>query len=464
MPAGDSPPKGGVTVSKAFRVTGLVAAGLCLLSVAACNSGPAAGTAVTAGGGRGRGRNGGGGDIVPVVLAKVSQRDVPVDLSSIGNVEAFSTIEVRSQITGTLTEVKFHEGDYVKKGDVLFVIDSRPYEAAVNQANATMAKDRALEAQSEAQLARDIASADYAKAQADRNNALVVRGILSKDQGEQYTSAAQAAAALVEADHAAVASAKADIVSQQAAVDAAKLNLDYTVIPSPIDGRTGDLSLKAGNVVTALNTELVTITQLDPIYVTFTLPAVQLPDLKQHMAEGQLSVSATPQTTGAHAVTGVLSFVDNSVDPSTDTIKLKATFSNGDRVLWPGQFARVSVRLMTMSHATVVPTEAVQTGQDGQFVYVLKPDSTVDLRTITTGAAIDQDTVITNGLALGETVVTEGQLRLEPGTRVVPADPQTGEAGSGGGRRGRGQGGNGGGQGRRNGAAGQAPTSGSGSR
>jgi multidrug efflux system membrane fusion protein len=430
-------------VSYAFRVAGLVVAGMCLISNAACSSGSSAAgssNAPAAGGGRGGGR--GAGAVVPVVLGKVSQRDVPVDIASIGNVEAFSTISVRSQLTGTLTEVKFQEGDYVKKDAVLFRIDPRPYQAALDQANANMARDVALETQAEAQLARDIASADYARAQAQRNAELMKRGIISKDQADQTTSAAQAAEAGVNADRANIASAKAQVVSEQAAVDSAKLQLEYTVIRSPIDGRSGNLTIKAGNLVTANSTELVTLTQIDPIYVTFSMPAVNLPDLKQHMAEGALTVSATPQTTGAPPVKGTLTFVDNSVDPSTDTIRLKATFGNADHELWPGQFSSVSVRLMTIPKATVVPSEAVQTGQDGQFVFVVKADSTVEQRPVTTGAAVDQDTVIKTGLNVGETVVTEGQLRLDAGTRVTRADPKTGEAAPAGsrGRGGRGTG------------------------
>lgn len=423
-------------MSYAFRTAGLVVASVCLVSVAACNSGSSAAgnaTASTGGGGRSGGRGGGGG-IVPVVLGKVSQKDVPVDIASIGNVEAFSTISVRSQLTGTLTEVKFSEGDFVKKDAVLFQIDPRPYQAALEQASANLARDVALETQAEAQLARDIASADYARATATRNAELMKRGIISKDLADQTSAAAQAADATSNADRANIASAKAQTVSEQAALDSAKLQLEYTVIRSPIDGRSGNLTIKAGNLVTANSTELVTITQLDPIYVTFSLPAVNLPDIKQHMAQGQLAVSATPQTTGAPAVVGKLTFVDNSVDPSTDTIRLKATFGNADHTLWPGQFSTVSVRLATLPHATVVPTEAVQTGQDGQFVFVVKSDSTVEQRTVTTGAAVDQDTVITSGLNNGETVVTEGQLRLEAGTRVTRADPKTGEAAPAGGR------------------------------
>jgi multidrug efflux system membrane fusion protein len=434
-------------VSYALRRAGLVVASVCLLSIAACNSGSSAAStasASTAGGGRGggRGAGGAGGAVVPVVLGKVSQKDVPVDISSIGNVEAFSTISVRSQLTGTLTEVRFREGDYVKKDAVLFEIDPRPYRAAVDQANANMARDVALENQAEAQLARDIANADYTRAQAQRNGELMKRGIISKDQADQTSAAAQAADANVNADRANIASAKAQIVSEQASVDSAKLQLEYTVIRSPIDGRSGNLTIKAGNLVAANSTELVTLTQLDPIYVTFSMPAVNLPAIKEHMAQGQLAVSATPQTTGAPRVLGTLTFVDNSVDPSTDTIRLKATFGNADHTLWPGQFSSVSVRLATIPNATVVPTEAVQTGQDGQFVFVVKADSTVEQRTVTTGAAVDQDTVIKTGLNVGETVVTEGQLRLDAGTRVTRADPKTGEAAPAGnrGRGGRGTG------------------------
>jgi multidrug efflux system membrane fusion protein len=345
---------------------------------------------------------------------------------------------VRAQITGTLTEVKFQEGDFVKKGDVLFRIDPRSYQAAVDQANANLTRDEALQAQSEAQLARDIASAEYAKAQAARTMELVSRGILSKDQGDQATSAADAAKAAVNADRAAVSSAKAQLVAQQAAIDSAKLQLEFSTIVSPIDGRTGDLALKAGNLVNANSTELVTITQLDPIYVTFSLPAVNLPEVKKHMTGGKLAVTATPQTSGGHSTDGALSFVDNAVDPATDTIKLKATFANADHTLWPGQFARVSLRLTTLQNATVVPSQAVQTGQDGQFVFVVREDQTVEQRPVTIGQTAADDVVITSGVTPGETVVTEGQLRLEPGTRVTRADPNTGEAAPGNGGRGRG--------------------------
>jgi multidrug efflux system membrane fusion protein len=439
-------------VPNPFRVAGLILAGCVFLSFSACSSSSSAASGAAAGGGGRGGRGGGAGAVVPVVVGRVVQKDVPVDLTSIGNVEAFSVIGVRSQVTGALTEVTFQEGDVVKKGDVLFRIEPRAYQAALDQAAANLARDEALQSQAEAQLARDLATSSYTRTQTDRTLQLVERGIASKDEGEQAQSARQAAEATVTADRASIASAKAQLVAQQATVDSAKLQLEYTVIRSPIDGQTGDLGIKAGNLVTANSTVLVTITQVDPIYVTFTLPAVHLPAIKTHMATDKLAVSATPQSAGADPVNGSLSFVDNAIDPATDTIKLKATFANPQRALWPGQFARVSLRLTTLSNATVVPSQAIQTGQDGQFVFVVKGDSTVEQRPVTTGQAAGDDVVVANGLTPGESIVTEGQLRLEPGTRVTRADPRTGEAAPGGqgrgGRGGRGQGGApGGGQG-----------------
>ncbi|HVT47691.1 MAG TPA: efflux RND transporter periplasmic adaptor subunit [Vicinamibacterales bacterium] len=428
---------------------------LCVLSssLAACGSASGAAGAGGSGGRGGRGGRGGGGGLVPVVVGHVTQKDVPVDIAAIGNVEAYSTITVRAQVTGVLTGVHFNEGDFVKPGDKLFTIDPRPYQAALQEAEATLARDEALLTQSQAQLARDLANAAYLKGQSTRQGELVARGLISKDLGEQATSAAAAGDASVAADQAAVKGAEAQLDAQRAAVDSARLQLGYTSITSPISGRTGSLMAKAGNLVTANSTELLTITQIQPVYVTFSIPAVHLPAIKQHMAEGVLDVTATPQDGGDPAV-GQLSFIDNAVDPTTDTIKLKATFKNADHVLWPGQFARVSLRVATLPHVDVVAAEAVQTGQDGQFVFVVKPDSTVEQRPVTTGQAAGEDVVITKGLATGETVVTEGQLRLEPGTHVTLADPTTGEAaapaagnganGRGGNGQGRGRGGRGG--------------------
>lgn len=394
--------------------------------------------------GRGRGRGGEGGS-VPVITGVVATKDVPVEIAAIGNVEAFETVSIRSQLTGMLNEVLFHEGDSVTRNQIIFQIDARPYQAALDQAKANLVRDQALLAQSEAQLNRDLAQADYARLTATRNAELTERGIVAKDTTEQSRAAADAMAATVNADRAAVASARAQLTAQQAAVENAEVQLGYTTIRSPLTGRTGNLAIKTGGLVTANTTELTTIAQIEPVYVTFAVPALHLTAIKNQMAKEAPLVTASPQETGAATAAGHLAFIDNAVDASTDTIKLKAVFDNKDRMLWPGQFARVNLRLTTLNGALIVASQAVQTGQDGQFVFVVKPDSTVEQRPVTVGQRVDQDIVITKGLSAGETIVTEGQLRLEPGSRIAP--PGSGPANGGGGGRG-GRGGGRGGRGR----------------
>jgi multidrug efflux system membrane fusion protein len=382
------------------------------------------------------------------VTARVDQKDVPLSVEAIGNVEAFETVVVRPQVTGTVTEVLFNEGDFVRAGDHLFTIDQRPFQAQLEQAEANLVRDQALLAQAQAQLARDKAQADYVQLTSQRNSELVERGIISKDAAQQSQSQAAANAAAVKADEAAVASAQAQLTAQTAAVDNAKVQLTYTVIKSPITGRTGNLAMKPGNLVTANTTELTTIAQIEPVFVTFSVPASHLPEIKGHVGTSALSVTAVPQEGEGDAVTGTLAFIDNAVDASTDTIRLKAKFDNTGRRLWPGQFARVVLNVGTLNKATVVSNEAVQTGQDGQFVFVVKPDSTVEQRPITVSQRINELAVVSRGLLPGETVVTEGQLRLEPGARVQSGDPNGAAPG------GRGNGGAGGrGAGRRGGPA-----------
>jgi multidrug efflux system membrane fusion protein len=406
------------------------------------------------GGGRGRGGRGAGeGGPVPVTTAPVQQRDVPVEVAAIGNVEAFESVSVRSQVTGVVTEVMFREGDFVKKGDQLFTIDPRPYQALLEQARANLTRDEALLAQSQAQLARDQAQSDYLQQTMQRNAELAERGILSKDMLQQSQAQAAANVAAVKADQAAVESARAQLGAQQAAVDTASVQLTYTVIRSPINGRTGNLTMKPGNLATANTTELTTIAQVEPVYVTFAVPATRLGAIRGHNTHDPLTVSALPQDESTQPAIGALAFVDNAVDTATDTIKLKARFDNTDHRLWPGEFARVTLRLSMLSNALVVSSEAVQTGQDGPFVFVVKPDSTVEQRAVTITQRVNDDVVIGQGLKPGETVVTEGQLRLEPGSRIQ-------QPGAGGGERG-GQRGGGGRGGRRGGGA--AADSGSGS-
>jgi multidrug efflux system membrane fusion protein len=358
-------------------------------------------------------------------------KNVPVEVQVIGHVEAYATISVKAQVTGELMNAHFQEGDYVKKNDLLFNIDPRPLQAALNQAIANVAHDQAALGQSQANLARDAAQAQYADASASRYAQLFQEKVVSRDQTEQFRTTAAAANQAVEADKAAIESAKAAIGASQAAVDNARVQLSYTEIKAPLDGRLGSFTVKPGNVVMANSVELCTINEIEPIYVTFGVPESQLAAIKQYMAVGKLPVRAAPQDdTNAPAENGTLTFIDNSVDMTTGTITLKGTFANNDRRLWPGQYVRVTLRLTTQQNATTVPNEAVMTGQNGSYVYVVKTDRSVDTRNVVPGARVGQDMVIQTGLQPGETVVTEGQLRLAPGSHVVVR--QSGGPGGGG--------------------------------
>src|SRR5215471_7015447 len=356
--------------------------------------------------------------VVPVNVATASQKTVPVEIEVIGNVEAYSTIGVKAQVGGELVTVHFQEGDTVKKGDLLFSIDRRPFDAMVSQAQANLARDTAQLSQAKANLARDMAAEKYSRAQATRYQNLFKQGIISQDQSEQYSSDADAKAQAVQADQAAIQSSQAAIEADKAAVDNAQIQLSYTTIRSPIDGRTGNLMVKQGNVVKANDIDLVTINQLSPIYATFSVPEAQLTSIKRYMAQGKVRVLATPEKDSKNFEEGLLTFVDNAVDMTTGTIRLKGTFTNEDKKLWPGQFVRVIVRLAQRPDTLVVPTQALQMGQDGQFVFVVKEDNTVESRPVVVGPRVDQDVVIEKGLDEGEKIVTEGTLRLVPGSRI----------------------------------------------
>lgn len=357
---------------------------------------------------------------VPVVVAPAVRKDVPVELRAIGNVEAYSTIGVKTLVGGELVRAHFTEGDFVRKGDLLFTIDPRPLQAALSQAEANLARDKAALAQAQANLARDIAQEKYAQAQAGRYARLRTEGVISREQDEQTRSDAEARSAIVGADQAAIESAKASIQADMAVIENARVQLGYTAIRSPIDGRTGNLNIKQGNVVKANDVDLVTITQVNPIYVTFSVPERDLALVKTYMIKGRLPVTAIPQDDPGTPQSGTLSFIDNAVDRATGTIKLKGTFANTERRLWPGQFVQVVLRLAMRRAALVVPGHAVQTGQNGQYVFVVKADRSVESRPITAGPRAGQEIVIVSGLTAGEMVVTEGQLRLAPGMRVQP--------------------------------------------
>jgi multidrug efflux system membrane fusion protein len=362
---------------------------LIALAAAACSGGEAVQS--TPPSGRGGGRAGGAQPAVPVTTAQVVEKSVPVDVQAIGTVIAASTVAVHAQITGELTSVLFKEGDEVTEGQVLVTLDKRPLEAALAQAEATLQKD--------------IAQAANASAQAVRYKDLLQRGIATREQVDQMTTQAAALDATVAAD--------------RANVQNAKVQLDYATISAPISGRTGLLQVHKGNLVRANDTTpIVTINRVTPVYVSFAIPESMLPEFKHYMADGSIKVEArAPNESGPPSI-GKSDFIDNAVDPATGTIKIKGTFPNSDRKLWPGQFVNVSVTLTVDPKARVVPNGAVQSGQQGTFVYVVKPDQTVDLRAITVTRTHGDDSIIGKGLEPGETVVTDGQLRLVPGARV----------------------------------------------
>jgi multidrug efflux system membrane fusion protein len=359
-----------------------------ILAAAACSG--SAETAAPAGGGGGRGGRGGAAGPVPIAVGKVVEKPMPVDVRAIGTVEPARTVAVRAQLTGELTSVSFKEGDDVQAGQVLFTLDRRPLEAALKQA--------------EANLARDLANSENSSAVAKRTNELAERGIATREQVGTANSAAQAADATVGAD--------------RAAVENARVQLQYATISAPITGRTGALMVHPGNLVRANDTTpLVVINQISPINVTFAVPEVQLAALKRYLGEGGVHV-AVQQPGESKPVGGRIAFIDNTVDPTTGTIKVKGSFDNADHRLWPGTYVNVVVTLATDPRALVVPTPAVQQGPQGTYVYVVKDDQTAELRPVKVGRTSGDETIITDGVRDGETVVTDGHLRLVPGSRV----------------------------------------------
>ena len=373
----------------------------------------------------------------PVTAAKAELRDVPVEVRQIGSVEAVAVIAVKAQIGGELTKVLFREGEDIRKGQKLFEIDPRPYQQAIDQAQAAIEKDNALINQAEANLARDRVQAANAKEQAQRYEALAKEGLISKDQNSTYQTTFNSQNETVRADEAAINSAKASLNVDKAALETAKLNLSYCSIASPIDGRAGSLLVQAGNLVKANDTNaLVNIDQVQPVYVSFSVPERLLGEIRGYRSEHPPAVTAA--ISPEHSAVGHLTFIDNAVDNTTGTIRLKAEFPNPDRSLWPGQFVNVVMTLRTLKGVTVIPSEAIQSGQQGQFVFVLKPDQTVETRIVKPGQTVENKIVIESGVAPGETVITDGQMRLVPGAPVrvvapVGGPPASAEPASGGG-------------------------------
>jgi len=333
---------------------------------------------------------------VPVTLAVVAQENVPVRLQAIGNVEPYLTVALKARVDGQIVAVNFREGQEVKKGDVLFRIDPRPYEAALRQAEANALRDRAAR--------------DQARSQERRYQELLAKNFISKEAYAQIRTNAE--------------TAEATAGASQAALENARLNLGYCTIRSPLDGYVGKVLLQAGNLVKANDVNpLVVINQVKPVYVNFAVPEQSLPEIRRRNAEAPLRADVVPADPSAPHPAGRLAFIDNAVDPSTGTIRMRAQFDNDAAVLWPGQFVNVSLELYEQHDAIVIPAQAVQNGPDGQYVYVVGQDMLAEVRRVKIQRADAERAIVASGLAKGERVVTRGQLRLAPKTRVRVGKP-----------------------------------------
>lgn len=337
-------------------------------------------------------RGDGAGPAVPVTVATVQQKTMPIEVSNFGSVEAFADVELKAQVTGVLTQVHFTEGQMVKKGDLLLSIDSRQPEASLKMAQAN--------------LERDQAQLKNAEREAARQTELLQKGFASQDTYDQAATAVETLRAAVSAD--------------KAAVENAALQLDYCSIRSPVNGCTGRLLVHQGNLIKANDVSVVSVRQIEPIYVSFTVPEQYLPSIKREMATRALDVAVTIGQTN-EVIHGDLSFIDNTVDPGSHMVRLRATFANKDGQLWPGQYVEVSLTIAQEPNCVVVPSQAIQTGQSGQFVYVVKPDQSVEARPVTAKRAMNNETIVEQ-VQPGEVVVTDGQLRLVPGARVQIKD------------------------------------------
>ena len=333
---------------------------------------------------------------VPVTAVPVVTKTVPVRLTAIGNVEPYTTVALKARVDGQIVSVRFKEGEEVRQGAVLFEIDARPFAAALKQSQANLLKDQAL--------------LDRANQQEARYKDLLAKNFISADAYEQVRTNAE--------------TAKATVAADQAAIENSRLSLEYCTIRAPVTGYAGRIQIQQGNLVKANDVNaLVTINQIVPVYASFSVPEQNIADIRKYQANGELKVQAT-FTNAAHApIAGKLSFLDNSADMTTGTIKLKAEFANTDKALWPGQFVNVVLTLYDQKDAIVAPSAAVQNGPNGQYVFVVKPDLTAELRGIKITRAEGDDTVVASGLKPGEQVVTVGQVRLAPGTRVSLSKP-----------------------------------------
>lgn len=346
-----------------------------------------------------------------VRAAAVTEADVPDDISAVGNVESMASVDVKSRVAGQVLRVAFQEGDNVSKGQLLFEIDPEPIHRQLAELQANVAKDLALEDQAKANVTKDEAQIKQTRAAADRGLELSKEGIFSREQTEQVVATNDTAVASLNADKAAISSAEASLRADRARLAQTELQLNYTSIMAPMSGRAGAIGVKAGNLIKDNDAAMVTLLQMSPIYVTFGVPERLLPQLHQG-----LKVMASGKD-------GVLQFIDNSVDATTGTIKIKAKFENADHALWPGEFVNVQTRLSLERGRLLVPSRAIQTGPDGKYVWVLNADQSVAMRPVDVVRIYKVDnaveeSVIGSGLKPGETVISEGQMRLMPGAKV----------------------------------------------
>jgi multidrug efflux system membrane fusion protein len=369
-----------------------------------------------------------GDEPVPVKIASVIKKEMPLQIPAVGAVEPIESVQVKPQVSGPVVKVFFTEGDMVKEGQELFEIDKRPFEVTLRQAHANLAKSEAQLEQAKASLARDTAEANNAKVVLERDKMLFDKKMVSPEEYDKSKTDVEALKAVVAADDANVKSTAQAIGVAKADIDQAALELEYTTVRAPISGRTGGVMVKEGNLVRGNDsTAMVIINQLAPIYVTFSVPEKYLADIRNYFQKGPVTVAATPKEGGTSS-SGALSFIDNAVKKGT--IALKAKFDNQDGALWPGQFAEVVLRMAVRSDAVVVPSRAVQTGQQGTYVYVVTQDTKADFRKVTVGDSVDGMTIIEDGLAPDEKVVTDGHLRVRPGSplKIAPDEPAAGAA------------------------------------
>jgi membrane fusion protein, multidrug efflux system len=378
----------------------------------------------------------------PVSVTAATTQDVPTYLDAIGKTVAREVVSIQPQVSGRITKIHFTDGADVRKGDMLFTIDARPFEANLRQAQANVSRDSAMKKQAEANLTRDLAQVKYGEIQAKRYRQLVDQGVVSREQYEQIQTNADSLVATVDADRAAVHSADEVIKVDMAAVESAKVQLSYCYIRSPIDGRAGQRLVDVGNVVnpggssggssgsgganngsSANGNSLLIIERLDPIYADFTISQNNLAAVQQQMRLGRLRAEVRLPDTGDNPVIGQLTFLDNAVQNATGTVNLRATIPNGGHQFWPGRFVNIRLVLNTIHQAVLIPASAPQMSAKGSFVYVVKPDSTAEQRAVTLGQRQGDMILVESGVEPGESVVTNGQLGVTPGGKVRIEQP-----------------------------------------